>query len=274
MSELVSTNWLFKNLDNKNLVILDCSWFLPIEKKIPKKSYIKSHIKGSYFFDIDQICDRKSKFPHMVPDLEYFKKRIKYYNIKKNSKIIAYGSDNIMGPARVWWMFKYFGFKNIYVLNGGLNKWISEKKSTTNNKSLEKLSNFNFKIKKEWLTNKEFIIQKKENSKYLIFDARSYQRFKGIEKETRKNVKAGNIKGSKNLFWKDLTINANKIVNKNSINKIFCKHKIKNKKIIVSCGSGISACVLSLSLMHGLDIKASVYDGSWSEWGFLKKLDK
>ena len=272
MSELVSTKWLFNNLNDQNLVIFDCSWFLPSENQNPKKFYKKQHIKGSHFFDIDEISDKKNKLPHMIPELKFFKKKIKNFNINKNSKIITYGSDNIMGPSRVWWMFKYFGFKNVYVLNGGLSKWIKENKPTTNKRSKKKISSFNFIINDTWITNKNNIFKEIKSKKQLIFDARNKKRFHGKEKEPRKGLKSGHIPNSKNIFWKNLTNNGQNILSKNLLKKEFLKYKIRNKNIIFSCGSGISACVLSLSLMYSLGIKGSVYDGSWAEWGSSKNL--
>ena len=272
MSEFISTKWLFDNLNDKNLVIFDCSWFLPSEKRAPKKDFNKIHIEGSDYFDIDKFSDQKNKLPHMIPKLEHFKKKIKNFNIHDKSKIITYGSENIMGPSRVWWMFKYFGFKNIYVLNGGLSKWMKEKKPITKKISKKKNSSYKFSIDHRWIAKKNFIIQVLSNKKNLIIDARNKQRFNGKEKEPRKGLRSGHIPYSKNLFWKDLTTNGEMIISKKLIKEKFNKYNIKNKFIILSCGSGISACVLSLSLMHGLDIKAPVYDGSWTEWGFDRNL--
>ena len=272
MSELVTTSWLIKHLNDNNLVIFDCSWFMPNEKKDPLNNYKKNHIKGSHFFDIDKISDKNNKSPHMVPSLEYFKKNMKNFDIQKNSKIVTYGSENLMGASRVWWMLKYFGFKNVYVLNGGLNKWIAEKKPTTNNKSIKKISSFNFTINEDWITNKNIIIDRIKDKKQLIIDARNEDRFCGKVKEPRKGLRSGHIPYSKNFFWKKCTNNGEKLLNKKYIENEFLKLNIKNKNIIFTCGSGISACVLSLSLLHGLGIKSSVYDGSWAEWGLNKKL--
>ena len=125
MSEIVSTNWLCKNLNKQDLVIFDCSWYMPNEKRNTFKEYKKKHIKNSFFFDIEKISDLNSPFPHMLPNIENFIKKMKYFNIHKDTKIITYSSNGFLGSARVWWMFKYFGFKNIYVLNGGFISNIS-----------------------------------------------------------------------------------------------------------------------------------------------------
>jgi len=272
MVEIVSTNWLYKNINNKNLVIFDCSWYMPNENRNPKKDFNNSHIKGAYFFNIEKISNTESSLPHMLPKIKYFEKKIKNFNIKDNSTIVTYCTENIMGAARVWWMFQYFGFKKIFVLNGGLIKWKKEKKPLTKIKSKFKKSYFNFTINNEWLTNQKKIIQIINDQNYLIYDARNFKRFKGIEKETRKGVRSGHIPNSKNIYWKSMITKNGTFKNKNLIKNIFEKNKIKYKSLIFTCGSGISACVLSLSLKHGLDIKGSVYDGSWAEWGKNKNL--
>ena len=266
MNQLISTKWLYENLYKENLVIFDCSWFLPSENKNTESEYIKKHIESSHYFNIEEISDQKSKLPHMAPNIKDFKNKVRKFNIHKSSIIIVYGSENILGPSRVWWMFKYFGFKNIYLLNGGLSKWIKEKKPTTNKKSQTKLSSFNFIIDETWIKSKAMILQNLENKNFLIFDARNKKRFNGKEKEPRKDLTTGNIPNSKNIFCFYLTSKGSKIISKKSIKNIFKKYDIKNKNISFTCGSGISACVLSLSLMHALDTKGSVYDGSWAEW--------
>ena len=244
MGELISTNALLNCLKQDNIVILDCSWNL--SDKNTKTLFNKSHITGSHFFDIEDISNKNSKFPHMLPKLEYFKKKTNYFNIHKDSKIIVYGYDNLMGPARVWWMFKYFGFQNILVLNGGLKKWIKERKKTTSRNSVKKKSSFSFKINSSWLINKNDILKNLNNKKYIIFDARSKNRFIAKEKEFRKGLKSGHIPYSKNIFWKNVTTCGEKFLKKSLINNEYSKYNLKNKNIIFTCGSGISACGIIL----------------------------
>ena len=272
MTELVSTNWLYNNINNKNLVIFDCSWYMPNENRNPKKDYKYNHIRGAYFFNIEKISNIKSPLPHMLPKKAEFVKKIRNFNIKDNTTIVTYCTENIMGASRVWWMFKYFGFHNIFILNGGLNKWKKEMKPISRGKKKHKVSNYNFSINNEWLINQKEVIQIINNKKYLIIDARNPERFKGVEKENRKGVRSGHIPKSKNIYWKSMMTNNGTFKNKNLVRKIFQQHKINNRELIFTCGSGISACVLSLSFMHVFDIKTSVYDGSWAEWGSKKNL--
>ena len=272
MSELVSTNWVYKNLNNRRLVILDCSWHMPQEKRNAKKEYEAMHIKNAYFFDIDKISDIKTNLPHMLPSQRKFEKKVRSFGINQNSLIAAYDVKGIFSSPRVWWMFKYFGHNNIFVLNGGLIKWLKEKKPVINKKTYFKKGNFISQLSKEFLVTKNEVLESINRKNSLTFDARHKDRFNGKVKEPRKGLRCGHIPGSKNIFWGNLINRKGTLVSKKKINNLFNKFPIKNKKIITSCGSGITACILSLSLLHGPKIQTSVYDGSWAEWGQNKKL--
>jgi len=272
MNELVSTNWVYKNLNNRKLVILDCSWHMPQEKRDGRKVYEKMHIKNAYFFDIDKISDIKNNLPHMLPTQKKFEEKVRNFGINQSSLVVVYDVNGIFSSPRVWWMFRYFGHKNIFVMNGGLKKWLKEKKPITNKKTLFKKGNFISQLSKELLVTKNEVLESINRKNSLIFDARNNDRFNGKFKEPRKGVRSGHIPGSKNIFWGNLINDKGTVVSKKKIKNLFNKFHIKNKKIITSCGSGITACILSLSLLHGLKIKTSVYDGSWTEWGQNKKL--
>ena len=272
MNELVSTNWVYKNLNNRKLVILDCSWHMPLEKRDAKKEYDKKHIKNAYFFDIDKISDMKTNLPHMLPSRRKFEEKVRNFGINQSSLIVAYDVKGIFSSPRVWWMFKYFGHKNIFVLNGGLKKWLKEKKPVTSKKTYLKKGNFRSQLSKELLVTTDEVLESIKRKNSLTFDARHKDRFNGKVKEPRKGLRSGHIPGSKNIFWANLINHKGTLVSKKKISNLFNKFHIKDKKIITSCGSGITACILSLSLLHGLKIQTSVYDGSWAEWGQNKKL--
>ena len=272
MSELVSTNWVYKNINNRKLVILDCSWHMPGEKRNPKIEYNKGHIKNAFFFDIDKIANTRTKIPHMLPSIKIFERKIVNFGIYPDSIIVVYDTNGIFSSPRVWWMFKFFGHKNVYVLNGGLKKWLKEKKPITDKKTSTRKGNFISKLSTEWLIKQKDLLEKINKKNLLILDARHNDRFKGIVREPRKGVRSGHIPNSKNIFWGKLIKPNGTLESKKIVRNLFNKFNVKNKKIITSCGSGITACILSLSLLNGLKIKSSVYDGSWSEWGQNNKL--
>ena len=269
---IVNTNWLYKNLGNKNLIIFDSSWHMPNTKRDAFKEFKQGHILESQYFDIDKISNKKTYLPHMTPSSDYFQKAMRSSGLNNTSIVVVYDTIGIYSSARVWWLFKYFGHKEVYVLNGGLKKWIKENKPIT--KKIIKPKIGNFKVKKNCFlkVNYKIILKNLYKKNFIILDARNSGRFNGRIKEPRQNLKSGHIPKSKNLFWGDLITNNGTMKRKENLKKILKKYKLKNKNIVTSCGSGITACILSLGLLYSNNYSSSVYDGSWSEWGSIKKL--
>ena len=126
MNVFVTTDWVFKNIKLKNLCLFDCTWHMPNTKKNSYKEYKKKHIENALFFDIDKISDHNSKLPHMTPPLKIFQNTMRLFGVNNNSIIVLYDTQGIYSSPRVWWLFRYFGHQNVFVMNGGLNKWIKE----------------------------------------------------------------------------------------------------------------------------------------------------
>ena len=265
---LVSTGWLEANLNKVR--IIDASWHMPNSKRDAYEEYLKAHIESAVFFDLDKSSNEKSSFPHMLPNEEEWGKIVSDLGIKNSDHIVIYDNSNTISSCRCWYSFIYFGHNidKVSVLDGGITKWINEKKSTTN-----KIKKFN---KSEYAVteNKSLVKNKEQIKKNIIFkqfelvDARSEQRFKGLVPEPRKGLKSGHIKNSKNIpFNECLNKNDRTFKNKEELIKIFEKQNINNKNVVFTCGSGVTACVLGLvnSIISGKT--PIIYDGSWSEWG-------
>ena len=146
MNIFVETSWLYENLYKSNIKIIDSSWYLPYEKRDCYNEYLKQHIPGSLFIDIDNISDKKSKLPHMLPNHEKFETIVRICGINNNSTIIVYDTNGIYSSPRLWWMFKYFGTSKIYILNGGLKKWKKEKRILSKKYRYPKKGNLNQKF--------------------------------------------------------------------------------------------------------------------------------
>ena len=194
------------------------------------------------------------------------------FGVNDDSIIIIYDTLGIYSSPRVWWLFKYFGHEKTFILNGGLKKWLKEDKPITKKIFKHKIGNFRVKTNKFLKINYKIILKNLNNKNFIILDARSNDRFKGKINEPRPNLKSGHIPKSKNLFWGDLITNRGTIKTKNNLKKIVKKYNLKNKNIVTSCGSGITACILSLGLIYSDNYPSKVYDGSWSEWGSIKGL--
>jgi len=266
---LVSTEWLEKNLSKVR--IIDASWHMPNSKKDAYKEYLKSHIESAVFFDLDKNSNQKSSLPHMLPDKEKWRKLVSDFGIKNSDHLVIYDSSETISSCRCWYSFIYFGhdFNKISVLDGGLIKWINEKRPVN-----DKIIKFN-KSKYAVIENKSLIKNKEQIEKNIVLkqfeliDARSEQRFRGLAPEPRKGLKSGHIENSKNIpFTECLNKNDHTFKNKKELMKIFKEQNIDNEKdIVFTCGSGVTACVLGLanSIISGKT--PIIYDGSWCEWG-------
>ena len=269
----IKTEWLNNNLGKNNLVLIDSSWYLPTQKRNVYEEYVNEHIPGSLFIDIDNLSDTSSNLPHMLPDIQKFEIYSQICGINKNSIVIIYDTAGIFSSPRLWWMFKYFGFSQVFILDGGLKKWKKENKILTSKVHKPKIGDFKPIERRKYLSQKENILKNLESNNTIIVDARSRDRFLGKEIEPRPGLKNGRIPNSKNLFWKKI-INADGTLKTNKeLKEVFKKLNLKKKKRIIStCGSGITACVLNIAFAKMNYNNISVYDGSWSEWGSVKNL--
>lgn len=267
---LVSVDWLNDNLDNKNLIVLDCT--IP---KVTDKSSIyndKKQIKGAVFFDIkNTFSDKKAQFPNTILSSEEFQEKAQELGVNKDSIIVCYDDLGIYSSPRVWWNFKLMGFTNVSVLNGGLPEWIKNNLPIeTPKKNQYKKGDFKVNYQSQKITFTKDVLRAIKDDKILILDARSKGRFYGTEPEPRNDVKSGHIPNSLSLPFGDIQ-EKGKMKSKDELEKIFSKHKDK-KQIIFSCGSGITASILAFGAeLSGLKNYA-VYDGSWTEWGSSNNL--
>jgi thiosulfate/3-mercaptopyruvate sulfurtransferase len=260
---IVSSSWLLENLNDPKLIVLDGSY---------KTKSEELKIKGARFFDIqNNFSDQKSEYPNMLPTPEQFELECQNLGINKDSCVVVYDTQDIFSSPRVWWMFKIMGHQNVFVLDGGFPDWKennfpTEKKETT----IYSKGNFiaNYQPEKVW----GFEEVKKNLSKeeILIIDARSNVRFNGTTPETRGGLRSGHIPSSINIHYKELLKNG-KFKSKEELEPIFKKINPKNKQLVYTCGSGVTACILLLAGEMVISNKTKVYDGSWTEWAQREK---
>ncbi len=266
---LVSTDWLHENLDN--VIVIDATWYLPDMGKNAKQEYDKAHIKNALYFDIDDIRDKNSNLPHMLPTAEEFSHAMGEFGINNHDHIVVYDTHGLFSAARVWWMFRIFGHDKISILNGGGFKWRNEKKPMDCNIVNIKQSNFKTEIRPEFICNIDDIFTNIDNDKSQILDARPKARYDATSPEPRAGMRSGHIPKSKNLpfnFLLDAT--SKELLKSKSLLKKFDEQNIDiTKPIICSCGSGVTACILAFCLyLLGKD-DTIIYDGSWAQWGSL-----
>ena len=193
---LVSTDWLQKNLNN--VKIIDSSWHLPNTRRNGYKEYLKNHIKNSLFFDIDTYSKKNTDLPHMLVDISEWEKIVSDMGIENTDEIVIYDNSDLISSCRCWYNFLYFGHnpKFVKILNGGFKKWMSEGREVTTNIERVNKTNYQAKERKILVKNKKQIDENILTAEFKLIDARSLNRFKGIEKEPREGLRSGSIPNS------------------------------------------------------------------------------
>ena len=267
---LVNTEWLKKNLYNNDIKVLDCSWHMPNTERSGRLEFETSHIPGSIFFDIDEFSNKESLFPHTILPGNNFSEMISNLGISNKDHIIVYDALGIFSAPRVWWMFNYYGHNQVSILDGGLIKWLKEKKEIESGKAKRNLkTNFTVTENYSLLKTYEDIKKNISNKDFQVLDARSKARFDGTQPEPRKNLKSGSITNSINLPWNEcIDPNTKCFLEKSVLERKFKSLKINpSQPTIFTCGSGISACVIGKAFhIINEEKPVNIYDGSWSEW--------
>jgi len=266
---LVSTDWLMANLDK--VKIIDCSWHMPQTKRNGFEEYKKQHIKNAIYFDLDKNSKKDTDLPHMLIDKKSWENIVSSMGIKNDDQIIVYDNSDVISSCRCWYNFIYFGHNPnlIKVLDGGLKKWVNEKKPTTNDIINIKPSHYSANEKIELVKNKAQINKNILTKEFLVIDARSKERFEGVVPEPRKGLKSGSINNSYCLPFSELINADHTFIDKKKIFQKFSSIKSSlDKNIVFTCGSGVTAAVLALAYSL-IDNKYNpvIYDGSWSEYG-------
>jgi thiosulfate/3-mercaptopyruvate sulfurtransferase len=262
---IVSVDWLHDHMETKNLVVLDGT----INKVFDEK---QNQIPKARFFDIkNNFSNIYGIFPSTFPSEEQFQKEARKLGINNNSAIIVYDDKGIYSSARVWWLFKAFGYNNVAVLNGGFPEWLKRDFNIEGMKPFQgKEGDFKAYLQAEYMTFFKDVEAASNLKTHTIIDARAASRFNCQVPEPRVGLRMGTIPNSVNLPFTDL-LEGGILKNKKELEEAFSKLGDKENAIIFSCGSGITACILALGA-HILGYSnISVYDGSWTEWGSLVK---
>lgn len=268
MSPLVTTQWLADHLNAPDVRIVDASLYLLDAKRNPKAEYAEAHIPGAVFFDIEDISDTASPYPHMLPTPEKFASRAKALGLGDGHRIVAYDTAGLFSAARAWWMFRVMGHEDVFVLDGGFPKWRAEGRPVEDLAPAHKTRHFtprpNHLLLRDVNQVRELIATKREQ----IVDARSPGRFAAREPEPRQGVRGGHIPGAKNLHYQTL-LNADGTLKKpDELAALFRAAGIDvAKPVVASCGSGVTAAIVILALKVMGENDGAIYDGSWSEWG-------
>jgi thiosulfate/3-mercaptopyruvate sulfurtransferase len=265
---VVSFDWLEQRLGQPNLRVVDASWYLPAQNRDGKAEFAAARVPGAVHFDIDAIADLTSGLPHTLPSPELFAASVGKMGISDTDIIVIYDGLGMFSGPRVWWMFRIFGAQTVFVLDGAFDQWKAEGRPVeTGIISVAKQANFNPTLNQNATVSFSDMMRIVDTGNVQIADARGAGRFEGRDPEPRAGMRAGHMPGAVNVPFSELS-NGGRLKPLSELRDLLAAAGVDlAKPVVTSCGSGVTAAVITLALQSLGHNKNTLYDGSWSEWG-------
>jgi thiosulfate/3-mercaptopyruvate sulfurtransferase len=268
----VSTQWLADNLSAPDIVVFDASWHMPNANRNPKAEYLAKHIPGAVFFDIDAIADHSAGLPHMLPDAATLSSALGKLGYGDGMRAVVYDSLGLFSAPRLWWTLRTFGARDVFILEGGLPKWKTEGRPLEAGETARPPAQFTARFDRALVADAKDVQKALADGSAQVVDVRSAERFRGAAPEPRPGLRSGHMPGALNLPFAQLIENG-RLKDKAALERAFASAGVDpDRPIIASCGSGLTATILSLARAVAGPGPATVYDGSWAEWGAKSEL--
>lgn len=266
---LVSTEWLAAHLNDPRVKILDATFKMPGVLPLPKDDFLERHIPGAAFFDVDAVADHTTSLPHMFPSAEQFGRDVGALGISNGDTVVVYDAGGWVAGPRAWWMFLSFGHADVHVLDGGLKKWLAEGRPVESGEASPKPGAFTATFDPKRVRGMKQMIANIASKAEQVVDARQSERFEGKVPEPRAGLRSGHIPGARSLPYATLFDSSTGAMKPlDELRAAFSGAGVDlGKPVVTSCGSGVSAGVLTLALYRLGVENPALYDGSWTEWG-------
>ncbi|WP_430512498.1 3-mercaptopyruvate sulfurtransferase [Pannonibacter phragmitetus] len=267
---LVSTEWLASRIDAPDVLVLDASMHLPNTGRDANAEYLAEHIPGAIRFDIDAIADKASPLPHMLPQPTAFSSMMRKLGVGDGMTLVFYDTVGLYSAPRGWWMLKTMGAERVFILDGGLPKWKSEGRPVEDGKVTRPERHFTARLHNGSVTDIDAMRAIVDSGSRQVLDARAGARFRAEVKEPREGLRSGHMPGAFSTPFTEL-LNADGTMKSNDgLRQVFLDAGVDlSRPVTTSCGSGVTAAVITLALTLLGHKDLSLYDGSWSEWGSL-----
>jgi thiosulfate/3-mercaptopyruvate sulfurtransferase len=262
-----STEWLAGELGKPDVVIVDGSYYLPTQNRDARAEYVAAHVPGAVFFDINAVADHSTELPHMLPGPDQFGAAAGDLGISEKDTIVVYDGSGLYSAPRVWWTFRIFGAQKVYILDGGLPAWKTEGRPVEAGTVKRPKKTFNAEMDTGAVAMVTDVQMALNDKSAQVVDARSAGRFAGREPEPRAGLRPGHMPGALSVPFTEIVENG-RLASPERISQAFKKAGVDpDKPVITSCGSGVTAAILTLGLETLGKKPGRIYDGSWSEWG-------
>ncbi|MEO3998935.1 3-mercaptopyruvate sulfurtransferase [Mesorhizobium sp. CAU 1732] len=266
---VVSADWLQERLGKPGLSIVDASWYLPAQKRDARAEYDAGHVPGAVFFDHDTVVEPGATLPHTMPSPAHFAQFAGSMGISRSDTIVVYDGPGMFSGPRAWWMFRTMGARDVYMLDGGFDRWKAEGRPVTAEPT--KIAPTFFEVEDDTgrvvtLSEMRDVV---DSGSVQIADARPAGRFAGTDPEPRAGIRSGHMPGARNVPATSLSRDG-KLLPVNELRQVLESAGVDlTKSVVTSCGSGVTAAVISLALASVGHEDNRLYDGSWTEWGGL-----
>ena len=264
---LVSTDWLLAHLSDPGVVVIDASWHMPATNRDGRREFLAGHIPGAAFFDLDAVSDHTSPLPHMLPSPEDFASAMGALGVSNDVRVVVYDAAGLFSAPRLWWMLRIFGHEHVAILDGGLPKWTAEGRPLDKGEAHPTARVFTPHFNAAAVADVAQVRDALDSGSAQVLDARAAPRFLGQAPEPRAGLASGHMPGALNLPMTDLIADG-RLKEPDALEAALTAIGVSSDKpVITSCGSGVSAAVITLALARLGRPIGRLYDGSWTEWG-------
>ena len=266
---LIDAGTLASRLGATSLVVLDASSAKPGEAYDPAGAFREAHLPGAQVFDLDLFSDPNAAFPHTVPSASRFARLASALGIGDDTTVVVYEARRLFSAARAWYLFRLFGHADVFLLDGGLARWRALGLPTeTGDATPRSPGLFTPRLRARLMAGLGDVVR--PGASRLVLDARSAGRFGGTAPEPRPAIRSGHIPGSRNLPYDDLIGEDGRMKDRDTLRGLFEAAGVgPASDVVTSCGTGVTASVLSLGLLVAGFGEAALYDGSWTEYATL-----
>jgi thiosulfate/3-mercaptopyruvate sulfurtransferase len=270
LSNIVKPEWLLEHLQQPDIVIVDCRFMLG-QPEQGRNEYGQDHIPGAFYVDLEKDVSGNEAIHggrHPLPDLGAFSLMVSSLGIDASQKVIAYDDQGGAMASRLWWMLRFLGHQQVYVLDKGYSAWKAAGYPVTQEVPIAEPRVFSPKVNRHLLASHDEVKDKFEQPGTVLVDSREAKRYQGVEEPI--DAVAGHIPGAKNYFWKEVLDDTGAWKSANEQEKHFQELHAADE-IIVYCGSGVTACPNVLALTEAGFTNVKLYSGSWSDWVSYKE---